>query len=148
MYPPHNPQEYKSECTIRYPCRSKDDTYCTHEWHNPVRCLNGLFPLSMQIKRWYLLHTWMTEPGKMFERAVCFTHGSPRSMFERQGACTSVATESSVADACSHATPRCQSCTPLLAASSACIRGKNRYIRYICLSTSPFYNYSGSTYMC
>ena len=27
----------------------------------------------------------MTEPSKMFERAVCFTHGSPRSMFERQG---------------------------------------------------------------
>ena len=87
----------------------------------------------------------MTEPSKMFERAVCFTHGSPRSMFERQGACTSVATESSVADTCSHATPRCQSCTPLLAASSASIRGKNRYI---CLSTSPFYNCSGSTYMC
>ena len=90
----------------------------------------------------------MTEPSKIFERAVCFTHGSPRSMFERQGACTSVATESSVADACSHATPRCQSRAPLLAASSAFIRGKNRYIRYICLSTSPFYNYSGSTYMC
>ena len=67
-------------------------------------------------------------------------------MFERQGACTSVATESSVADTCSHATPRCQSCTPLLAASSAFIPGKNRDIRYICLSTSPFYNYSGSTY--
>ena len=47
----------------------------------------------------------MTEPSKMFERAVCFTHGSPRSMFERQGACTSVATESSVADTCSHTTP-------------------------------------------
>ena len=60
----------------------------------------------------------------MFERAVCFTHGSPRSMFERQGACTSVATESSVADTCSHTTPRCQSCTPLLAASSAFIREK------------------------
>ena len=91
----------------------------------------------------------MTEPSKMFERAVCFTHGSPRSMFERQGACASVATESSVADTCSHATPRCQSCTPLLAASSAFLRGKNRCIRYyICLSTSPFYNYSGSTYMC
>ena len=84
----------------------------------------------------------------MFERAVCFTHGSPRSMFERQGACTSVATESSVADTCSHATPRCQSCTPLLPASSAIFRVKNIYIRYICLSTSPFYNYSGSTYMC
>ena len=25
------PQNYKSECTIRYPCRSKDDTYYTHE---------------------------------------------------------------------------------------------------------------------
>ena len=66
----------------------------------------------------------MIEPSKMFERAVCFTHGSPRSMLERQGACTSVATESSVADTCSHATPRCQSCTPLLAASSAFIREK------------------------
>lgn len=50
MYPPHNPQEYKSECTIRYPCRSKDDTYYTHEWQNPVRCLNGLFASLMVVR--------------------------------------------------------------------------------------------------
>ena len=50
MYPPHNPQEYKSECTIRYPCRSKDDTYYTHERQNPVRCLNGLFASLMVVR--------------------------------------------------------------------------------------------------
>ena len=50
MYPPHNPQDYKSECAIRYPCRSKDDTYCTHERQNPVRCLNGLFASLMVVR--------------------------------------------------------------------------------------------------
>ena len=73
----------------------------------------------------------MTEPSKMFEWVVCFIHGNSRSMFERQGVCTSVATESSVANAYSHATPRCQSCIPLLAASSAFIREKKKKIKKI-----------------